>query len=277
MLEAVEGARESVRVLSYVYWTGDIGGPLRRRPERRRGARRRGCGWCSTPGGGRKIDPALTARMSEAGVRIAWFHPLEWSGLRSLNQRTHRKIMIVDHEVAFAGGVGIAEEWQGDAAGEDEWRDDHFRITGPAVRYLDGSFAENWLNASGELLLAGAGDDDAHDDVAGSGLGTDPGRGAVGLAARRRLADRADLLGRVRGVAEQRGHRHALLRAGPRTAARHRAHRPAGRARAAAAAGRAQRQLHGAPRRARPATPSCWTPASSCTSSTPPCCTSSRS
>jgi len=153
MIAAIDGAERSVRLVSYVWWTGDI---ATRMAQRLVAAAERGVevrlildAW-----GGRKIDAGLLDAMNGAGVKVAWFHPFAWDTLRRLNQRTHRKILIVDDAVAFAGGVGIAAEWSGDARDADEWRDNHFRVSGPAVRYLDGSFAENWLNATGELLLA---------------------------------------------------------------------------------------------------------------------------
>ena len=171
MIDAVDRARRSVRALTYVYWTGGVADrfadALVRAAERGVDVRVVLDAW-----GGRKMDAALESRLADAGVHVAWFHPFDWEGLRKINHRTHRKIMIVDDEIAFAGGVGIAKEWEGDARGPDEWRDDHFRVTGPAVRWLDGSFAENWLNASNELLLEGAGDDDAL-EATGSGVGTD--------------------------------------------------------------------------------------------------------
>jgi cardiolipin synthase A/B len=70
-----------------------------------------------------------------------------------VNKRTHRKILVVDGLVGFTGGVGIAEEWEGDARDPSEWRDDHFRIRGPAVRHLQGAFAEDWRDATGEVLM----------------------------------------------------------------------------------------------------------------------------
>jgi cardiolipin synthase len=91
--------------------------------------------------------------LEDAGVTVAWFHPLRWYHLREVNNRTHRKVLVVDGAVGFTGGVGIAEEWEGDARDSSEWRDDHFRIQGPAVRHLQGAFAEDWREATGEVLL----------------------------------------------------------------------------------------------------------------------------
>ena len=74
--------------------------------------------------------------------------------MRRLENRTHRKLLIVDGRIGFTGGVGIAEEWTGDAQDPDHWRDSHVRVRGPAVRGLQGAFAENWLEGTG-VVLAG--------------------------------------------------------------------------------------------------------------------------
>jgi cardiolipin synthase len=72
--------------------------------------------------------------------------------VRRLQNRTHRKLLIVDGKIGFTGGVGIAEEWTGDAQDPDHWRDTHVRLRGPAVRGLQGAFAENWLEGTGKVL-----------------------------------------------------------------------------------------------------------------------------
>ena len=160
MLDAIRGARESVRLLTFVYWQGDI---AREFATALTEAAARGVevrllldAW-----GAKRMEGALVEALEDAGVEVGWFHPLAWHNVRRINNRTHRKVLVVDGEIGFTGGVGIAAEWTGDARGPDEWRDDHYRVTGPAVRYLDGAFAENWLNATGELLVEGVGDEDA--------------------------------------------------------------------------------------------------------------------
>ena len=171
MLESIRRARESVRLLTYVYWTGDIADEFAVAlvEAAGRGVRVR---LLLDAWGAKRMDEALVARLRDGGVEIAWFNPFRWDTIRRANNRTHRKVLVVDGEVGFTGGVGIAEEWTGDARGPDEWRDEHYRITGPAVRYLDGAFAENWLNATGELLVEGVGDEDAR-DARRSGLDTE--------------------------------------------------------------------------------------------------------
>ena len=93
----------------------------------------------------------LTEMMEENGVHIDWFRPFkQWKVWKSDN-RTHRKLLICDGEVAFTGGVGIAEEWEGNARNPDEYRETHFRIEGPAVRGLQSAFLENWIEAGHKL------------------------------------------------------------------------------------------------------------------------------
>jgi cardiolipin synthase len=80
------------------------------------------------------------------------YHRPKWFKFRHLNHRTHRKLLVVDGRVGFTGGVGIADPWDGDAQDKDHWRDTHFRIEGPVVAQLQGAFADNWTQASGEVL-----------------------------------------------------------------------------------------------------------------------------
>ena len=94
--------------------------------------------------GGRLIDKTLVTQMDEAGVQVEWFRkPLVKSPFKS-NHRLHRKVCIVDGRIGFTGGVGIAEEWCGDARDESEWRDTHLRVEGPAVDGLQSAFIQNW-------------------------------------------------------------------------------------------------------------------------------------
>src|SRR5690606_9284472 len=89
--------------------------------------------------------------MRSAGVEVEWFRPLRFWHLTRTANRTHRKVLLCDGRIGFTGGVGIGEEWEGDARGPSEWRDTHFRIEGPAVRGLRAAFIENWLEATGSF------------------------------------------------------------------------------------------------------------------------------
>jgi cardiolipin synthase len=92
--------------------------------------------------------------MEDAGVRVRWYRPLHRLQPTKVNHRTHRKVMIVDEGTGFTGGVGIADEWCGDARNENEWRDTHFRVRGPAVDGLRAAFLDNWLETDPEVFDA---------------------------------------------------------------------------------------------------------------------------
>ncbi len=92
-------------------------------------------------------------RLRHAGGRAAWYHPVRWYTWPRLNNRTHREILVVDGAVAFAGGAGFADQWLYDEGGNRRWRDTMVRVEGEAAAGLDAAFSENWLEASGEMLV----------------------------------------------------------------------------------------------------------------------------
>jgi cardiolipin synthase len=156
MLDAIRDADSVVNFLTYVYWDGEIS---ERFADELAGAAQRGVRvrvLLDALGSARMPD-RLVERMKEAGCEVVRFHPLHWYTLNRANNRTHRKILVAD-SVGFLGGVGIAEQWSGDARGPGEWREVHFRVSGPIVPYLQTAFAENWRQATGELLVADPGE-----------------------------------------------------------------------------------------------------------------------
>ena len=92
--------------------------------------------------------------MTDAGVEVKRYHPLRWYNLGRLNNRTHRKLLVVDGRVGFTGGVGIADEWPGDAQDPDHWRDSHFKLEGPAVAQMQAAFMDNWLKTAARCCTA---------------------------------------------------------------------------------------------------------------------------
>jgi cardiolipin synthase len=146
MLAAIEQAKSSIDFVTFVYWTGEIadrfGHALAARASDGVLVRVVLDAFGSSP-----MEPSLIDDMREAGVLIERFRPVvRWKFWES-DHRTHRKILVCDNEVAFTGGVGIADEWSGDAANPDEWRDTHFRLTGPAVMGLRAAFLTDWRDA----------------------------------------------------------------------------------------------------------------------------------
>jgi len=153
MLDAIGEARRTIDLLTFVYWRGGIGTKFAEALSDRAGSGVR-VRVLLDAWGASSIDPGLVSEMEDAGVRVRWFRPLHRLQPTKVNHRTHRKVMIVDEETGFTGGVGIADEWKGDARSEDEWRDTHFRVRGPAVDGLRAAFLDNWLETDPEVFDA---------------------------------------------------------------------------------------------------------------------------
>jgi cardiolipin synthase len=143
MLDAIAAAEHTIDFLTFVYWAGDIGTVFARAlsGRARAGVRVR---VLLDAYGARTMERDLLGEMADNGVQVRWFRPLRRFRPGQLNHRTHRKVLIVDEAVAFTGGVGIADEWKGDARNEHEWRDTHFRFHGPIVDGLRAAFLDNW-------------------------------------------------------------------------------------------------------------------------------------
>ena len=151
MLEAIRGAQKTITFETYIYWSGDIGRAFADAlTERARAGVKVHVllGWL----GSAKIDEKFLEQMRGAGVEIQKFHVPHWYHWGRMNNRTHRKLLVVDGRTGFTGGVGIAPEWTGDGQSPEHWRDTHFRVEGPVVAQMQAVFMDNWTKASGEVL-----------------------------------------------------------------------------------------------------------------------------
>lgn len=154
MLEAIRAAERTIGFETFIYWKGDIGGEFTDALCDRAKAGVAVHALVDAVGS-TQIDPQYLERMQGAGVDVRRYHPLSWRDLTSaakLNNRTHRKLLVVDGTTGFTGGVGIADEWTGDAQDADHWRDTHYRVTGPVVAHLAAAFADNWAESTGHVL-----------------------------------------------------------------------------------------------------------------------------
>ncbi|RYF72918.1 MAG: cardiolipin synthase B, partial [Comamonadaceae bacterium] len=139
MLEAIRGAKHSITFETYIYWSGDIGKAFADALSERA---RAGVpihvllDWV----GSAKIDEAFLQEMESAGVQIRKFHKPNWYDIARMNNRTHRKLLVIDGQTGFTGGVGIAPEWTGAAQDADHWRDSHFKVQGPVVAQMQAVF-----------------------------------------------------------------------------------------------------------------------------------------
>ena len=151
MLDAIRDATQTIDFATYVYWTGDI-------------AQEFAAVLCdrATAGvrvrilldavGAQTMNRDLVHNMEEAGCQVEFFRPPTTWKVWETNHRTHRKVLVCDEDVAFTGGVGIAEEWTGDAQDPDHWRETHVRLRGPAVDGLRSAFVSNWAETGQELF-----------------------------------------------------------------------------------------------------------------------------
>ena len=151
MLEAVRGARKSICLETYIYWSGEVGrefaGALADRS--RAGVKVHVIiDWI----GSRKIDSSLLNVMEQAGVEVERYNPLVWHAPTRINHRDHRKLLIVDGSAGFIGGAGLADIWQGDADSPKHWRDSMFKLEGPAVAQMQAAFMDNWMKTTARVL-----------------------------------------------------------------------------------------------------------------------------
>jgi cardiolipin synthase len=151
MIAAIRSAQQTITFESYIYWSGDIGRQFGEAlAERARAGVRTHVllDWI----GSSKMDEEIIKSMEAAGVEVHKFHPPHWYHLQRMNNRTHRKLLVVDGKLAFTGGVGIAPEWTGDAQDPEHWRDTHFQVEGPVVAQMQAVFLDNWIKVKGEVL-----------------------------------------------------------------------------------------------------------------------------
>jgi cardiolipin synthase len=180
MLAAIRSAQSSITFETFIYWSGKTGESFSHALSERA---RAGVAvsviidWV----GSTKMEQSLLDTMQAAGVQIHRYRPLHWYNLGRMNNRTHRKLLVVDGRIGFTGGVGIADQWTGDAGDPEHWRDTHFQIEGPVVAQLQAAFNDNWIKTTGRVLngpsyfpaLESAGTMDAHVFVASPSGGSE--------------------------------------------------------------------------------------------------------
>ena len=151
MLAAIRGARQTIDFETYIYWSEAIGKEFADAlAERARAGVKVNVllDWV----GSAKMEESNIAELKAAGVEVLKYHPPHWSHLGRLNNRTHRKLLVVDGRIGFTGGVGIAAQWTGNAQDPEHWRDTHFRVEGPVVAQMQSVFMDNWIKSTGRVL-----------------------------------------------------------------------------------------------------------------------------
>ena len=155
LLRDIAAARKSVHVETFIWHDGKLATQLANllAKKAREGVQVR---LLVDGSGGRELDGEEREMLDDAGVKVAHFHPFRISNLGRLNNRDHRKLMVIDGHIGYVGGFCIADEWLGNAQDKKHYRDTGLRILGPVVNRLQAVFAENWIEETGEVM---AGDD----------------------------------------------------------------------------------------------------------------------
>jgi cardiolipin synthase len=151
MLESIRAARRTICFETFIYWSGQVGREfVEALGERARAGVRVHVliDWV----GSQRMERSLIEELKAAGAEVEYFHPLKWYHLARINNRTHRKLLVVDGTVGFTGGVGIADNWAGNADSPDHWRDSHYRVEGPVVAQMQAAFLDNWIKTTGTVL-----------------------------------------------------------------------------------------------------------------------------
>ena len=116
MLEAIEHAEVSINIEAYIYWAGHIG---KRFAQALADRARAGVTVkiLLDAVGSTSIGEDILQVLEAGGCQVAWYNPIHWYTLGRYNHRTHRKSLIIDGDLAFTGGAGIADQWEGARAG----------------------------------------------------------------------------------------------------------------------------------------------------------------
>jgi cardiolipin synthase len=161
MLESIRAAKRTINFETFVYWSGKVGSEFANALSEAaaRGVQVR---VILDSIGSDRIKRGYINQMRKAGAKVVEYHPLHWFdpdlylGAKKFSNRTHRKLLIVDGQIGFTGGVGIADEWMGDADAKNHWRDTHYQVVGPVVGQLQAAFVDNWMETTGEVLKGDA-------------------------------------------------------------------------------------------------------------------------
>jgi cardiolipin synthase len=146
MLDAIAGSTRSVDLLWFLWGRGEVTERIADALAERAAAGVR-VRVLLDGFGAKGSAPAQLARMRDAGCDVVFFRPVRGWRLTTANLRTHRRVLVCDETVGFTGGTGIDSAWTGAGDRPSAWRDNAYRITGPAVDGLRAAFAQDWLQS----------------------------------------------------------------------------------------------------------------------------------
>lgn len=156
MLKAIDEAKTSITFETYIWASGRVSDEFVRAIERR--ARAGVAVKIIVDGMGTlKFAAEDQERLRRAGVRLLKYGREHWYQIKpNINHRTHRKGLVVDGRIGFTGGMCVDDHWRGNAESGEVWRETAVQVEGPVVRQMQASFAANWLQTTGELIVGTA-------------------------------------------------------------------------------------------------------------------------
>jgi len=155
LIEAIDAARHTVHFETFLWKEGTLGARVADALARRA---RAGCQVrvLLDAIGCKRIGAAALQQLREAGCSVVFFHRRRLRNIGVLNDRNHRKLVVVDGREAFVGGHCIVDDWLGDAEDGKCFADVSLRLSGPIVHAVQSAFSENWTGRTGELLVGDA-------------------------------------------------------------------------------------------------------------------------
>lgn len=152
LLDSIRGARHSVHFETFLWKEGEVGARLAEALADQAEAGRE-VRVLLDGNGSRKLGSTARRQMEEAGCKLVFFHDFRLRNIGVLNDRTHRKMVIVDGREAFVGGHCIVDDWLGNAEDGRHTGDISVRLRGPIVHSVQSAFSENWTGETGELFV----------------------------------------------------------------------------------------------------------------------------
>ena len=156
MLEAIRAAKETVNFAAYIVKSDGVGRQFGDAFVERARAGIEVRVLLDGIGSGWSLDNSDVRMMTDAGVKFAYYHPVQSWRMDRTNRRSHRRILVIDGMVGFTGGAAFSDKWSGNAQDKDHWRETHARLEGPIVNALQAAFQGHWVKTYGEVLT-GAG------------------------------------------------------------------------------------------------------------------------
>ena len=152
LLQAIHSAQKTIHFETFLYESSEIGTKVREALSERARAGVKVRVILDGIGSGSSLKSEDVDAFREGGCQFFYYHPTHSWRFDRVNRRTHRRVLVIDGKIAFTGGVGFADRWQGNADSPEHWRDIEARLEGPIVTRLQTAFLQHWIKCGGDVL-----------------------------------------------------------------------------------------------------------------------------